>query len=85
MEADWREESERSNRAKDEFFSHLAHELRTPLNAVHGWTHLLSTGGLSPAEKRDAIDVIWLTRTRRGTSSWRSASAKAAIPSFVSV
>jgi PAS domain S-box-containing protein len=54
-----REEAESSNRAKDEFFSHLAHELRTPLNAVHGWTHLLAGGRLSPADAAHAVDVIW--------------------------
>ena len=54
-----REEAERINQAKDEFFSHLAHELRTPLNAVHGWTHLLASGRLNPADTRHAIDVIW--------------------------
>jgi PAS domain S-box-containing protein len=57
-EAALREQAERSNEARDEFFSLLAHELRTPLNAVHGWTHLLASGDLSEGETRRAIEVI---------------------------
>jgi signal transduction histidine kinase len=35
------EQSQESNRSKDDFLAALSHELRTPLNAILGWTSIL--------------------------------------------
>lgn len=37
-----KDQSERSNKAKSDFISHISHELRTPLNAILGYSELLS-------------------------------------------
>jgi len=57
-EAARREEAERTSKMKDEFLALLAHELRTPIGAIHGWTHLLTLGQMSPDEQRRALDII---------------------------
>jgi PAS domain S-box-containing protein len=53
-----REQAQHVNRMKDEFLATLSHELRTPLNAVMGWARLLTSGHMSPADMRDAGQVI---------------------------
>jgi signal transduction histidine kinase/ActR/RegA family two-component response regulator len=50
------EQSQESNRSKDEFLAALSHELRTPLNAILGWTSILRS---SPnADLARGLEVI---------------------------
>lgn len=53
-----RETAENANRIKDEFLAVLSHELRSPLNPILGWTRLLQTGKLDPAQQADALATI---------------------------
>ena len=51
------EQSQESNRSKDDFLAALSHELRTPLNAILGWISILRT---SPnADLTRGLDVIY--------------------------
>ncbi len=50
--------AEAAARIRDEFLSTLSHELRTPLNSVLGWSRLLSSGKLDPAQGARAIQAI---------------------------
>src|SRR5678816_1284507 len=52
------EESEESNRVKDEFLATLSHELRTPLTSILGWSRLLHSKQLSEQDRERAIQII---------------------------
>ncbi|MBQ7252157.1 MAG: response regulator, partial [Kiritimatiellae bacterium] len=45
-------------RAKSYFFSTVSHDIRTPLNAIIGFSEMLKAGGMSPAEREQALDSI---------------------------
>jgi signal transduction histidine kinase/DNA-binding response OmpR family regulator len=51
-------ESQKSNRAKDEFLAVVSHELRTPLVTIAGWTNLLLTKQLPPDMIQKALKTI---------------------------
>jgi PAS domain S-box-containing protein len=53
-----RTESERANRAKDEFIATLSHELRTPLNAILGWVQLIGTSPSDVGMINEGLAVI---------------------------
>jgi signal transduction histidine kinase/CheY-like chemotaxis protein len=53
-----REESERANRAKDEFLALVSHELRTPLGAILGWTQILKKRNAGNVELSHGLEVI---------------------------
>ena len=58
LEKTARAEAEAASRAKDEFLAVVSHELRTPMTAILGWTWLLRSGDVAPAELGKALDVI---------------------------
>jgi signal transduction histidine kinase len=47
-----------ANRVKDEFLATLSHELRTPLNAILGWTRLLRSQAVKPADVDRALEKV---------------------------
>ena len=47
-----------ANRLKDEFLATLSHELRTPLNAILGWTRLLRSTAVAPADVDRALEKV---------------------------
>jgi PAS domain S-box-containing protein len=51
-------ESERVNRAKDQFIATLSHELRTPLTAILAWVQMIKSGQLDATAERMGILAI---------------------------
>jgi PAS domain S-box-containing protein len=49
---------ERDDAIKDHFLATLSHELRSPLTPILGWTTMLRSGRLEPAETERALAVI---------------------------
>ncbi len=50
--------AEAANLAKDVFLSILSHELRNPLSAMLGWSRMLRSGKLTPAQIQRGLEVI---------------------------
>jgi len=57
-EQEARRAAERENEIKDQFLATLSHELRSPLTPILGWTSMLRSGQLPPADAMRALDVI---------------------------
>ncbi len=58
LERSARSTADAANLAKDVFLSILSHELRSPLSAMLGWSRLLRSGKLTPAQVEHGLEVI---------------------------
>jgi len=50
--------AEAANEAKTTFLANMSHEIRTPLGVVVGFSELLASEGVSPAEKKKYVGTI---------------------------
>jgi signal transduction histidine kinase/CheY-like chemotaxis protein len=53
-----RDETERANKAKNEFLSRMSHELRTPLNAILGFAQLLELDDLDARQRDNVAHIV---------------------------
>ena len=51
-------ELEKAALIRDEFLATVSHELRNPLNAILGWTQLLRSSLVDPADQKSALETI---------------------------
>ncbi len=58
LERTTRSTADAANLAKDVFLSILSYELRSPLSAMLGWSRLLRSGKLTPAQVEHGLEVI---------------------------
>ena len=52
------EQAQAADRAKSYFIASVSHEIRTPLNSVIGFSELLKSGVLSPAEQKEYLENV---------------------------
>jgi len=52
-----RDEAQRANLAKSQFYSRMSHDLRTPMNAILGFAQILEGADLSPKHQRWAGEI----------------------------
>src|SRR5665811_680425 len=56
-----KDKAEESDRLKTAFLHNVSHEIRTPMNAIIGFSTLLNDPELSEEDRRQYIDIIFLT------------------------
>jgi PAS domain S-box-containing protein len=54
-----KEKAEESDKLKTAFLHNVSHEIRTPMNAILGFSTLLSEPGISDADRKQFIDIIF--------------------------
>jgi PAS domain S-box-containing protein len=54
-----KEKAEEGDRLKTAFLHNVSHEIRTPMNAILGFSSLLNEQGLTEADRKQFVDVIF--------------------------
>ncbi|MCX6302723.1 MAG: PAS domain S-box protein, partial [Bacteroidia bacterium] len=54
-----KEKAEEGDRLKTAFLHNVSHEIRTPMNAILGFSSLLNEPGLTEADRKQFVDVIF--------------------------